>query len=260
MATGALVEEVATNLEEVAQVTRTINTAVVSAFTGGTVFGMALGAVFGFRFGAKRAADKAHQEAQEEIDHMRERLAQQRVADRNEEVKEQVDHTLRTQGYVGERPGVFVPPGRLLRDPVPVTDRERAAFEAGNVQPGGFPKEGVTQTFAWDYNDEFAKRRSGFPYVIHEDEFSNDNLPLYNPVSYTYYAVDAVLTDEDNEPILNVDAIVGNALNRFGHGSSDPNVVYVRNDPLQLQIEVTRIGNSFEHDQRGLDDAAPESS
>jgi hypothetical protein len=50
-----------------------------------------------------------------------------------------------------------------------------------------------------------------------------------------------------------VEDIVGNALSRFGHGTSDPNVVFVRNDVLQLQIEITRHPNeSYEESVEGL--------
>jgi hypothetical protein len=106
--------------------------------------------------------------------------------------------------------------------------------------------DGITQ-------DEFANRRAGKPYVIHEDEFTNDNLPQHSVTTYTYYQVDGVLADEDGSRLTDVQETVGNALNRFGHGTGDPNVVFVRNDALQLQIEITRLPNeSYEQSVEGL--------
>lgn len=257
MAAGALAEEVATNLEEVAVVTRAINTQVVSAFMGGTGFGALLGGVFGYRWGKQRTKAEAMKEAQEEIDRMRAHLAQQKAALRNEETKKIVEADLLDYESVARqyetRP---LPPPVPVRPAPPIVEGDLSA----PVQKT-FAKEGLTQTFPWSYNDEFAKRRAGLPYVIHEDEFLNDNLPLYSNVAYSYHSVDAVLSDEDDHPIQNVEDIVGKeALNRFGHGSSDPNVVFVRNDKLQQQMEITRLPtSSFERDLRGLDDVSDSS-
>jgi hypothetical protein len=91
VATGALVEEVATNLEEVAEVTRTINAAVVGSFMGGTWFGMAVGGILGYRLGVRRTKVKANAEAEAEIDEMREKFRQREVARQNEVEKRLVE-------------------------------------------------------------------------------------------------------------------------------------------------------------------------
>jgi hypothetical protein len=252
MAAGALAEKatetVASNLEEVAEVTRTINTQVVGAFLGGTGFGGLLGAIWGYRFGKRRTRAEAMKEAQKEIDETRETLnelhRQKTAAIQNEvEKRAVVDEVLEREGYVHERP---------LRPPVPV---QPATPIPNRIETGVAHEPAGTSTVpGWNYNDEFAKRRAGEPYVIHEDEFLNENLPLHSSVSYTYYGVDAVLADEDGSKIENVEETIGKeALNRFGHGSSDPNTVYVRNDRLQLQIEINRfVGRSYEEDVEGL--------
>jgi hypothetical protein len=260
MATGALVEEVANNLEEVAEVTRTINAAVVGSFMGGTWFGMAVGGILGFRYGVRRTKVKAMEEAEAEIDEMREQFRQRDIARQNEfEKKEFVPEGIVEEQYQDVLIDYTKPAERPLPPPVPVHDPKPVVPGDLSVPPrpgtsyesfGGAKDETVN---GWNYADEFANRRAGKPYVIHEDEFTNDNLPQHSVTTYTYYQVDGVLADEDGSRIMNVQDIVGNALNRFGHGTADPNVVFVRNDVLQIQIEITRLPNeSYEQSVEGL--------
>jgi hypothetical protein len=256
VATGALVEEVATNLEEVAEVTRTINAAVVGSFMGGTWFGMAVGGILGYRLGVRRTKVKANAEAEAEIDEMREKFRQREVARQNEVEKRLVGEEA-VLGFadavkpyrVETGPPIidYTRPGeRPLPPPVPV--REPRAVVEGDLSASPHPA-----VDGWNYADEFANRRAGKPYVIHEDEFTNDNLPSHSVTTYSYYQVDGVLADEDGSRIPNAQEIVGNALSRFGQGTSDPNVVFVRNDLLQLQIEITRLPDSaYEQDVEGL--------
>jgi hypothetical protein len=41
-------------------------------------------------------------------------------------------------------------------------------------------------------------------------------------------------------------------LSRFGHGSQDPSVVYVRNDQLELVYEVVRSPQSYSEEVHGI--------
>lgn len=261
MATGALVEEVATNLEEVAEVTRTINAAVVGSFMGGTWFGMAVGGILGYRLGVRRTKVKAMEEAEAEIDEMREEFRRRDLARQNdfeknlrgEEDKSEYEGVVLGYGGAGA-PGLvdYTNPEGRLRAPVPVQPARPVDPRSAGPDPSVSPEE-VDRTGGWNYQDEFANRRAGKPYVIHEDEFTNDNLPQHSVTTYTYYQVDGVLADEDGSRLTDVQETIGNALNRFGHGTSDPNVVFVRNDALQLQIEITRLPNeSYEQRVEGL--------
>ena len=254
MATGAIVEEVANNLEEVAEITRTVNAAVVGAFMGGTWFGIAVGGIFGYRLGVRRTKAKAMQEAEAEIDSMREQfrqrdLARQNEADKKVREEEGWDYEATVKPYSGPNEAVvdYTKPGeRPLPPPVPVQEPKPVFVPV--------PPRVLDETIdGWNYADEFAKRRAGKPYVIHEDEFTNDNLPSHAITTYTYYQVDGVVADEDGSRLPNVAETIGDALNRFGHGAGDPNVVFVRNDKLQLQIEITRLPNeSYEESVEGL--------
>lgn len=74
------------------------------------------------------------------------------------------------------------------------------------------------------------------PYVISPAEFDTED--DYDVYSLTYYA-DGVLTDEDNNPIENVDDMVGkDSLTHFGEYEDDS--VHVRNEAMQCDFEILR--------------------
>lgn len=74
------------------------------------------------------------------------------------------------------------------------------------------------------------------PYVIPPAEFDTED--GYEVYSLTYYA-DGVLTDEQDNPIEDVDGMVGrDSLSHFGEYEED--AVHVRNDRLQCDFEILR--------------------
>lgn len=81
------------------------------------------------------------------------------------------------------------------------------------------------------------------PYVVSPDEFGE--IPEYSQISLTYYA-DGVLCNENNEPIGDVDDIVGvDSLTHFGEYEDDS--VFVRNERLRCDYEILM-------DERDYDD------
>lgn len=80
------------------------------------------------------------------------------------------------------------------------------------------------------------------PYVISPEEYGErDGYDLY---SYTYYA-DKVLADEYNEPIEDVDSIIGlESLKHFGEYGDDS--LYVRNDELKADYEILLDDEKYE--------------
>lgn len=73
------------------------------------------------------------------------------------------------------------------------------------------------------------------PYIISPDIFGECD---YETVSLTYYA-DKVLTDEMDEPVKDIDEVVGlESLNHFGDYENDS--VFVRNDELKTDFEILR--------------------
>lgn len=87
----------------------------------------------------------------------------------------------------------------------------------------------------WDYEEEMKNRNPEYPYIIHRDEFDDDEHG-WDKVTLTYYKGDNVLCDTDDTPIYNAEKIVGELI--FGKGSQDPNVVFIRNEKLQAEYEV----------------------
>lgn len=91
-----------------------------------------------------------------------------------------------------------------------------------------------------------SRRGDGRPYILTLQEF-NDGDPEYDQNTLTYYEGDNVLADERDQPINNgIETIVGGEGNlRFGHWSEDANVLYIRNDELQIDFEIVRSFGKF---------------
>lgn len=110
------------------------------------------------------------------------------------------------------------------------------------------------QNGKWDVERELRLReeRPTEPYVISRDEYMGGEKE-YEQTTLYYYEGDDVLTDDRDEPIPDADGTVGNMnLQRFGHGSNDPNVVYVRNDEKELDFEIIHSGGKFAEEVHGF--------
>jgi len=243
MAAEAIVEEVATNLEEVAEVTRRINTAALGYFVGGVVIGVGVGFYFGQRFRKEKLRKEAFEQSEAEVAEIREMY---RTGERVTAVpleKENVQDIIEKRGYSMKSEHDV---RSLLRPPVPVTpDPVVSPLTSIRIAP-----EEV-----WNYGLEQSLRSGNAPYIIHEDEFRGSELG-YQQIACTYYAGDDVLVDEDGD-ILSIDSTVGNGNLRFGHGSGSDNVVFIRNDKLEVDMEVSRLPGSYESEASGLDPNEP---
>lgn len=83
------------------------------------------------------------------------------------------------------------------------------------------------------------------PVIISRKEYENENLE-FDKVSYTYDADEETLVDEVGDLIPKPEDSVGLlALHNFGRESGDPNIVYVRNEALMLDIEIVRTSNGY---------------
>lgn len=94
----------------------------------------------------------------------------------------------------------------------------------------------------WDYEAERRKRTGEEPYIIHVDEFVTEEMG-YEQETLTWYDGDQVLVDQREVPIYNDKAMVGDI--RWGHGSGDPNICYVRNEKLRMEFEILRDPGSY---------------
>lgn len=95
----------------------------------------------------------------------------------------------------------------------------------------------------WDYKTEIEARDKRAPYIIHVDEYVTNDME-YDQSTLTWYEKDEVLTDIHDTPIYNHREVVGEL--RFGHGSNDVNVVFVRNDSLMTEYEILRDTGSYQ--------------
>lgn len=102
----------------------------------------------------------------------------------------------------------------------------------------------------WDYEKELATRKFDEPYVIHVDEYFGDEMD-FTQSTYTYYKGDDILVDEEDTPIYNYAEILGEL--KFGHGSKDPNVVYIRNEKRKGEFEVLLSQGQYAVDVLGLE-------
>lgn len=104
----------------------------------------------------------------------------------------------------------------------------------------------------WDPEVERDNRRNGVPYVVSQIEYDT-NEDDNEQVILTWYEEDQTLVDEDENPIDDVEAVVGlDNLKRFGHGSGDSKVVYIRNEMRGMDYEVLHSSASYAEKVLGI--------
>lgn len=101
----------------------------------------------------------------------------------------------------------------------------------------------------WDYEAEMANRGPRDPYIIHYDEFIN-NESDFAQETLTYYAGDDIMADQEDTPLYGFSDLMGEL--KFGHGSNDPNVVYIRNPGIRMEWEILLHIGKFEQEVLGL--------
>jgi hypothetical protein len=134
---------------------------------------------------------------------------------------------------------------------VETTDQEVAEVKA-SLEKNVFD----TEMPEWNYEIETGKRVASpeLPYILHKDEFF-ENEPDHEQTTITWYNGDDVLADERDEVIEPREHIVGNdnlKMMGTGHGSGDPNVIYIRNDRTGHDYEVIFSGGSFSEEVAGF--------
>lgn len=240
MAAGAVtevvIEEVAENLEGAAAAARRINVQGCGYFFGGFSVGLAIGFVVGNRYNKKKLRAEAFESSEEEVELIRETYRSRAIA---AQPKPTADEIIKERGYL--EVSEDEPQPRSLRAPVPITSARAEVHHVDKTKDEG-----------WDFPTELAQRNPDEPYVIHQDEFKGTETG-YEQVAYTYYSGDDVLAGEDDKPIPHADVIVGHGNLKWGHGSDDEDVVFVRNDKLELEMEICRSPKSFEEEVLGLE-------
>ena len=243
MAVDVVVEEVADNLEELAEATRRINTTSVGFFVGGFAVGAVFGFFWGYRYNKEAIKAEAYKQSEKEVAKIRDLYQAKAVA---AQPKPTVEEMIEEKGY-----SVIAPtPERPLPPPVPVQEPVEVVI---------IEDKSKSKDEGWHYPLEQQGRSPGHPYVIHQDEFKA-NEHGYDQVTYTFYEVDEVMVEESGtrQPLDHVDFTVGLSNLKWGHGSDDPDVVYVRNDRLEMEMEICRLHKSYEEEVMGLDGNEPD--
>jgi hypothetical protein len=257
VAAEQVAEQVAEHLEEAAEVTRNIDGRLVRYFLGGVGFGAAVGFFIGYRFNREKIKAEAFKKSEEEISLMREHYHQKMMARDNDNAKKELTTLVVEEGYarieepqpIGDLTDLSSPEAhplaeRPLPPPVPV-DPAKPVFRSTATEKD--------KNDGWNFPRELQLRSGDRPHIIHQDEFTH-NETEFSQVTYTYYAEDDVLADESEEIVTDRDAIIGaGVLNRFGHGTDDFNILYVRNPVLELEIEICCSPGSYEVEVLGLE-------
>lgn len=226
------------------------------ALTGGFIAGAGLGGALGYFLCQRRLESKYNEQAAEEIAEMREHYRAKVKAHEGNADKGDLEDLVRERGY---SPEPHTEPPMAVTPPTAVVDRAEEAQD--DPEPMPKPEPVVQNVFQdvpqvennWDWHKERKNRSPVRPYVIHIDERDETS---YDEVTFTYYADDDVLCRETDEVIAenDRDRLVGEAnLEKFGHGSGDPTVVYIRNDALEMDIEVCRSPNSYAEEVHGFE-------
>lgn len=229
----------------------------------GAACGVAVGAFIGFRLAYKKAQTKADDYVANEVDTMRKHYQDKALALENAVEKPKLEDLVRERGYTSTdstRPPLAVaPPAAVVEaaeeareaepttpsptvavKPEPVVERHHNVFEDAQVEDN------------WNYERELRGRSPVTPYIIHVDEQEEMG---YETVTLTYYEGDDVLCRDDDSviPEEDRDALVGEKnMVRFGHGSRDVHIVYIRNDEKEIQFEVIRSRNSYAEEVHGF--------
>lgn len=100
-----------------------------------------------------------------------------------------------------------------------------------------------------DISDEKSHRKS--PYEITAGEFCN-NRTYYDKVSVNYFGEDRVVADDRDEIMENAYRVLGD-LNLAFSAPRAPSVVYIRNEDLEVDYEVSYVDGSYRKEVLHLD-------
>lgn len=190
--------------------------------------GTAIGAYGGYVWTAKRYEQIMEEEAEE---------WRKTLNERKQKVKDQL---IKDAEGIDEISAVTEAPVKKKE-----TTKDRYKKIVGTMKYSNREDEEAEEEEQYKYSKMSRKEYSDEPYVISYDEYNQD-MTHYDKLTLNYYEDDDTLTDDEDEVIPDVDLIVGgDSLTRFGEMSGDPEIVYVRNDKLQIDYEIIRLSRSY---------------
>lgn len=244
---------------------------------GALLLGAGIGGGLGYIFAQRRLKAKYEEICDTEIAEMREHyLAKGRALDASIG-KKNLEEIVKERGYSGapSEPDVSAAPPMAVKPPAAVQEQADAVPDDSEMAenavegPNGVKTPPVTRNVfrdrerrreqrqqeipEWNWTTERESRTAKRPYVIHYDE--RHEAEGYSDATLTYYLADDIVCNERDE-VMDEDErerFLGEAnLDRFGHGSNDPDIVFIRNDDLQIVYEVIRSENSYSEEVHGL--------
>lgn len=155
----------------------------------------------------------------------------------------------------GYRDGINKIKNRLKNPPVPVEDPDeefakkasavREALENASPETQEYLEEVISKEpvqFVPALIDPSKEMREKI-YLVLDDEWQEGD---YDKASLVYYEEDDTLTDERDEIIHDVAYLFPKKmLNRFGENPNDPDVLLIRNELREMDLEVARDSRSY---------------
>lgn len=132
-----------------------------------------------------------------------------------------------------------------------VTEEGRQIIDYLTEVPQPEPRSIFDGDDTWDWEYERNNRSGTAAYIIHADEYNADEFGFNENITLTWYAGDNILTDERHQIVPKPEEVVGEL--KFGHGSGDPNVCFIRNERLKAEYEVLRDPGSYQREVLGID-------
>ena len=103
-----------------------------------------------------------------------------------------------------------------------------------------------------DISDEEEDDDSGGPYRITPGEFFNTRT-YYDKVSLNYFDEDHIVSDDKDDVVPGAMDILGDLQASFD-GPSAPSVIYIRNEELEVDYEVSLVNGSYQKEVLHIDD------
>jgi hypothetical protein len=214
----------------------------IVAYTSGALLGGSLGYALAEYILRKRLEEK---DVDAIIDDQNETIRY--ILDGKSVTKEEYEAWIKQRLVVGED---------NTRVAIPTTEKDLRSFK--NTKDKVVDYAGITKNIgaiAAKNLGETSTKESGeeglAPYIISVAEFSDRSENTH--IAINYYDADKTLADEHDVKVAIPEELVGpNALSSFGKLSGDPDVVYIRNNKLGLDIEVSRLSKSYDEAVLGL--------
>jgi hypothetical protein len=102
-----------------------------------------------------------------------------------------------------------------------------------------------------NFNPAEEERSEEVPYVVSISEWNNDEED-FDKITVRYFEDDNTVVEELRTEPLPIESVGEANLLRFGIGSQDENIVYVRNEMLKIDFEVIRDEGSYTESVMGI--------